>query len=133
MDVHKIFIYLNPKNELEEKYYTTLISECSTPMTLVMLIKMCSSETFRKGHMCKCWSDAFPIQNGLKQGNASSPLLFSFALEYMKNVQGNKERLEVNGTHQFLVCGDINLLGENMNVIKKITEALLGIAKEVGL
>jgi hypothetical protein len=27
-------------------------------------------------------SDAFPIQNGLKQGDALSPLLLDFALEY---------------------------------------------------
>jgi len=27
-------------------------------------------------------SDAFPIQNGLKLGDALSPLLFIFALEY---------------------------------------------------
>jgi hypothetical protein len=27
-------------------------------------------------------SDKFPIQNGLKQGVALSPLLFNFALEY---------------------------------------------------
>jgi hypothetical protein len=27
-------------------------------------------------------SDSFPIQNGLKQGDALTPLLFNFALEY---------------------------------------------------
>jgi hypothetical protein len=32
--------------------------------------------------MGKNLSDVFPIQNGLKQGDALSPLLFNFALEY---------------------------------------------------
>jgi hypothetical protein len=28
----------------------------------------------------KYFSDSFPLQNGLKQGDAASPLLFNFAL-----------------------------------------------------
>jgi len=35
-----------------------------------------------KVHIGKNLSDAFPIQNSLKQGDAFSPLLFNFALEY---------------------------------------------------
>jgi hypothetical protein len=43
---------------------------------------MCLSETYSKFLIGKHLSNSFPIQNGLKQGDALSPLLFNFALEY---------------------------------------------------
>jgi hypothetical protein len=64
----------------------------------------------------KILSDKFSIQDGLKQGDALSPLLFNFTLEYaIRKVKEDEVGLELIGTHQLLVyADDIHFLSESI-------------------
>jgi len=80
-------------------------------------------------------SDIFPIRNCLKQGDALSPLIFNFALEYaIRKVQVNQDCLKLNGTHQLLAYDDdVNILGGSVHTVKENAEALVVVTKELGI
>jgi len=65
---------------------------------------MCLNKTYSIVSKGNNLSDAFTIQNGLKEGDA----------------------LDMNGTDQLLVyADDVNMLGENTNTIREVTDAIL--------
>jgi len=80
-------------------------------------------------------SDRFPIRNGLKQGDAVSPMFFNFALEYaIRRVQVNRDGLKLNGTHQLLAyADDVNILVGSIHTLKENAEALVAATREIGL
>ena len=94
---------------------------------------MCLTETYSRFRVDKNLSDMFPIRNGLKQGDALSPLLFNFALEYtIRRVQVNQDGLKLNGKHQLLVYADeVNILEGSVHTVKENAEALI-VASEIG-
>jgi hypothetical protein len=102
-------------------------------MKLVRLIKICLNETYSKVLMSKHLSDSFPIQNGLKQGDALSSLLLGFVLEYViKKVQENWVGLKLNGTLQLLAyADDVIILEDNIGIIKKNTETLIVLVRRL--
>jgi hypothetical protein len=56
-------------------------------------------------------SSSFPIENGLKQGDALLPLPLNFALYAIRKVQETRLGLGINGTHRVLAyADDVNLL-----------------------
>jgi hypothetical protein len=100
-----------------------ILMEFGVPMKLVRLIKMCLNETYSKVRIGKHLSKSFPIQHGLKQGDALSPLSFNFALEYaIRKVQKIQVGLKLNVTHRLLSYADhVYLLADKIDTIKKNT------------
>jgi len=96
---------------------------------------MSLTETYSRVRVGKNVSDRFPISNGLKQGDALSPMLFNFALEYaIRRVQVNLDGLKLNGTHQLLVyADDVNILGGSIHTPKENAGALVAVTREIGL
>ena len=91
--VHQLFISFKKAYDSvrREALYNILIV-FGIPKKLVRLIKCVRlKRTAECGvRVGKNLSEMFPIRNGLKQGDALSPLLFNFTLEYaIKRVQVN--------------------------------------------
>jgi len=97
---------------------------------------MSLTETFNTVRVGKNVSDRFPNRNGLKQGDALSPIFFfNFALEYaIRRVQVNQDGLRLSSTRQFLAyADDVNILGGSIRTLKENAEALVAATREIGL
>jgi len=78
--VHKLFTdFKKAYDSVRREVLYNILIEFGIPMKLVRPIKMCLTVMYSRVQVSKNLSDTFPIKNGLKQGDALSPLLFNFA------------------------------------------------------
>jgi hypothetical protein len=93
--VPQLYIDFKKASDSVKRFLHNILLEFGIPKKLVRLFKMYLNETHSKVCVGKLLSDKFPIQNGMKQGDALLPLLFNFTLEYA-TIKSK--------TNQLLVC-----------------------------
>ena len=109
-----------------ESLYNILI-KFGVPRKLFKLIKTWLEGTLSKVRIGTYLSSSFPIENGLKQGDALSPLLCNFSLEYViRKAQATNLELVMNDIHQVLAyADDVNLIGDDIRTIERNAEVVL--------
>jgi len=123
--VHQLFIdFKKAYDSVRREVLYNILIQFGISKKLVRLIKTYLTETYSRVRVGKNLSDMFSIRNGLKLGDALSPLLFNFALEYaIRRVQVNQDGLKLNGTHQVLACADdVNIQGGSVHKVEENAE-----------
>jgi len=76
---HQLYVDFEKScDSVKREVLYNILTEIFVPMKLLRLTKVCLNEIHSKVRIDKNLSDAFPTQNGLKQRDVLSPLLFNF-------------------------------------------------------
>jgi hypothetical protein len=113
-----------------------IMYEFGFPKKLISLTKMCMNGTRYQVRVDCTVSEEFEVMTGLKQGDALSPILFNIALEkVIRSVQSNKLGINIGKTTLDVLgfADDLNLVGENKEMIVRNTKTLIHEAKKIGL
>ena len=77
-EVHQLFInFKKAYDSIRREVLYKILTEFGNPRELLRLIKTSLTKTYSRVRVGKNVSDKFPIRNGLKQGDALSPILLT--------------------------------------------------------
>jgi hypothetical protein len=112
------------------------MDEVGIPKKLIDLTKMCMENTQYQMRVDNTLSNALEVNNGLKQGDALSPMLFNLVLEKtIRKIQKETTGITI-GERKIQVLGftdDLNILGNSLNDTKRAAQVLEQAASKVGL
>ena len=134
--MYQLFIdFKTAYDSVRREVLFSILIQFGVPMKLVWLIKMCLTEMYSRVQLGKHLSEMFPFKNGLKQGDASLPLVFNIAVEQaIRRVQVNQDGLQLNGTQQLLVyADDVNIFGGSVHTVKENAESSVVAGEEISL
>jgi hypothetical protein len=102
---HQLFIdFKKAYDSVVKEILYHILREFGVVINLIRLIKVCLNELILKVRVCKHFSDIFPIENDLNEGDVLMPLLLNVALVYSaRKVQKSKVGLKLNRIHPLLV------------------------------
>lgn len=105
------------------------MAELSIPQKLIKLTQMCVNGSKSRVRIGSTVSSAFDINNGLKQGDALSPLLFNIALEKAIRAANIKVEMYTNDGPKLLLAfaDDIDVMARS---VLKVKEQFIKIEKE---
>lgn len=115
-----------------------MIIKLGIPANLVRMMKTCMQNSRCKIKFNTIISEEFTVTTGVKQDDALSPVLFNFALEsVVREIQKSKlGGLNIGQGKQLILtayAGDIAVIAESENYLKRTTKRLIDVAKRINL
>lgn len=126
-DLLMLFVdFEQANNSINREQLWTSLRNFGIPNKLVNLIQMCNEQTCCRVRFLGELSSIFECKNGLRQGDALSPVLFNLALEKVVSDTSDLKEMVIIGSYTLLAyADDIILLGESRNDVEESAKKLI--------